>query len=119
MEQKVSELELKITNIEREQERTGDTLLKISETLEKIEENQRKLISLEHEITLIKKEQEHLATMYEGKLKGVKELSNKEDAQIKEDIKEIKQTMKQVSFWLITTLATALGAIVLNLIGAK
>jgi len=134
MQEKVSVLEQKINQIEREQERTGDTLVQIHKTLDKIADNQEKLIlieqnqtKLEHEIQLMKNELEHRSDMYEGKLKGVRELSDKEDNQIKKDIEDIKMSLKDIASsnknrdWaLIMAMASAIGGLIFSLItGSK
>lgn len=119
MEHKLNQLEDKVNNHEK-------LFLNIDKTLEKLASNQEKMIHFEHELNLVKNELKHNVDMYAGKLKGIKELSDKEDDQIKEDISSIKETLKELQrsnksrdWALIMAMASALGGLILTLVGGK
>lgn len=119
MENKLNQLEDKVNNHEK-------LFNNIDKTLDKLASNQEKMIHFEHELNLVKNELKHNVDIYTGKLKGIQELSDKEDTQIKQDIKdikcdfkEIKVTLRNVMIGLIGSLGTAIAGIVLSQIGGK
>lgn len=126
MEQKVKELERDISLIKDEQFKTGSILVKIEETLSKVAQNQEKMIHFEHNLNSVKKDLLHLKDMYEGKLKGIKELTEKDDRQLKDDfisikdeLKDVKATLKNVMLALLGTLGTALASLILGQLGVN
>lgn len=119
MEHKLNELENKVNNHEK-------LFSKLDQTLEKLASNQEKMIHFEHELNLVKNELKHNVDMYQGKLKGVQELSDKEDNQIRVDITSIKTSLsdlirsnKSRDWAVIMALASALGGLALSFMGGK
>lgn len=133
MEEKVAELKKKIETVEREQERTGDTLYHIKQTLEKLATNQEKLIQIEqeqlnfrHELETIKKEIAHKEDLSNGKIKGHKELTEKDISDLKKDVEEFKRDFKDFlkgnrtrDWGIIIALASAFGGLILTILGVK
>jgi len=126
MEQKVKELEVDIKQIKDEQSRTANILFKIEETLSKVAENQEKMIHFEHNLDTVKKDIKYLTGIYEAKLKGIQNLQQKEDEklesdfiEIKNDIKDLRDTLKNVVFAILGTLGTAVLSLVLSQFGIK
>jgi len=124
LEKKVYHLENEHITIKEKQSRCSETLESIRHSYKTLEENIKKLteiaqntIRIESDLKLLKQEIAHKQDIVDGRLKGAKELTDKDIQEIKKDLADIYALIKKVVWAIVSSFLTGVGYLIFKTVG--
>ena len=124
IERKVERLEYEHTAIKQKQNQCSDALnsikmsyVSLEKNIEKLTEIVQNISKIENDLNILKVEVSHKQDIIDSKLKGTKELTDKDIKDIKDDLAEIYALIKKVVWALVSGLIGGVGYLILKVVG--
>jgi len=124
IERKIYQLEHEHTTIKEKQSKCSEAIESIKHSYTSLETNISKLTEIaqntaiiESDLKLLKLEMAHKQDITEGKIKGTKDLTDKDIQEIKRDLTEIYSLIKKVVWGVVSSFLTGVGYLVFKTIG--